>query len=77
MNTPQSSHATPGPAATPDPALRPEVLALLRCPETGQPLKLDGLTLVTPDGARRYPIRDGLPVLVPQDIQPQSAPPQA
>lgn len=76
MNPPPSSHATPEPTAA-APALRPEVLALLRCPETGQRLKLEGSELVSADGARRYPIRDGLPVLVPQDIQPQSAPPQA
>jgi ubiquinone/menaquinone biosynthesis C-methylase UbiE len=30
----------------------------LRCPATGQSLRLDGNQLVTPDGARRYPVTE-------------------
>lgn len=57
------------PARTGAEPLRPEVLGLLRCPVTGQRLTLapDGRSLVTPDGTRRYPIRDGLPVLTPTE----------
>ena len=41
------------------------ILPLLRCPETGQPLVRDGDTLRTPDGARRWPLVAGRPVLFP------------
>jgi SAM-dependent methyltransferase/uncharacterized protein YbaR (Trm112 family) len=36
----------------------------LRCPATGRPLVRDGAVLRTPDGARSYPIVDGVPILV-------------
>ncbi len=69
----------PGPAGPTFPAgpraIAPEVLALLRCPVTGQALALagDGSALVTPDGSRRYPIRDGLPLLTPAEPAPAQA----
>ena len=58
-------------------SLSDEVLALLRCPETGQALRapregeLDAFdgefpegAWITEDGSRAYPVRDGFPVLV-------------
>ena len=62
--------------------IAPELLELLRCPETMQPLReappellerlrvgqtepLDG-ALVREDGAVAYPVRNGLPVLLPE-----------
>jgi SAM-dependent methyltransferase len=36
----------------------------LICPDTRQSLELNGDALVTPDGSRRYPISDGVPMLV-------------
>lgn len=59
-------------------SLSDDILAMLVCPETRQPLhrasgeELAGWTspepfegaLVTADGARAYPVRDGFPVLV-------------
>jgi SAM-dependent methyltransferase len=36
----------------------------LRCPATGARLRREGAELKTDDGARRYPIVDGVPVLV-------------
>ena len=36
----------------------------LRCPETGAPFIRDGAVLRTADGVHRYPIVDGVPVLV-------------
>jgi uncharacterized protein YbaR (Trm112 family) len=45
------------------------VLALLRCPATGQTLRevIEGERheLVTEDGTRRYPVVGGVPMLVP------------
>ena len=59
--------------------MSPELLALLRCPLTMQPLRvappellarlpesLDA-ALVREDGAMVYPIRDGIPVLLPEE----------
>lgn len=52
------------------PVLRSDVLALLRCPVTGSALIQEGDELVAsaqaPDGTvPRYPIEDGIPVLLP------------
>lgn len=51
------------------PNLSSSLLAILRCPVTGSALVQDGDTLVAtvpgPDGtAPRYPIEDGIPVLL-------------
>ncbi|WP_432482175.1 Trm112 family protein [Kineococcus esterisolvens] len=72
------SAATPGPAV---PRLEPWVLELLRCPLSGEPLtpvEVDGeVFLATPAGIR-YPVADGVPVLladealdVPAHLRPQ------
>ena len=49
--------------------ISPEVLALLRCPNTGRPLELRNIggrwMLATADGRWGYPIRDGIPILLP------------
>ncbi|MEX2580882.1 MAG: Trm112 family protein [Verrucomicrobiales bacterium] len=57
--------------------LSQEVLALLRCPETRQPLReataeelarfatdLPEGAFIVEDGSRLYPVRDGFPVLI-------------
>ena len=58
-------------------AVSPELLALLRCPLTMQPLRVApaellarlsvplAAGLVREDGVVVYPIRDGIPVLLP------------
>jgi SAM-dependent methyltransferase len=56
--------------------MRTELLAILRCPQTGQPLVLqeahyaDGQIqsgwLIAQDGQHRYPIRDAIPRFVPK-----------
>lgn len=43
-----------------------KLLELLRCPVTRAPLRLEGNELVSTSDGRRYPIRDGIPVLVPE-----------
>lgn len=48
-----------------DPPVDEALLAIVRCPVTGEPLRRDGDRLVSASG-RSYPIVGGLPVLVPQ-----------
>ncbi|EMY32487.1 hypothetical protein D477_019913 [Arthrobacter crystallopoietes BAB-32] len=53
--------------------LSPELLAILRCPVTFSPLMQEGSELVaTAAGAdgvkRRYPIEQGIPLLLPPDL---------
>ena len=58
--------------------LSAEVLALLRCPVSGQPLSMAppelvkrvsggdfSQALLRADGALLYPVRDGIPILLP------------
>ena len=52
----------------------------LRCPATGARLQRDGAVLRTADGGRRYPIVDGVPILIAPDrtvfAPPASRPPR-
>lgn len=64
--------------------IAPELLALLVCPLTHQPLHIasaEGLArlrleaaLVRADGRIAYPIRDGIPVLLPEEAIPLDPP---
>jgi uncharacterized protein YbaR (Trm112 family) len=49
--------------------LTPELLALLRCPESRSPLIQDGDTLVSThaESRRRYSIEEGIPNLIIDD----------
>src|SRR5215204_6342786 len=40
---------------------------LLRCPETGQELRSDGKRLITEEGARAFPVIEGIPYLLSSD----------
>ncbi len=42
----------------------PQVLKIMRCPLTRSPLTQVGKELVSEVGALRYPIRDGIPILL-------------
>jgi len=58
--------------------LRDELLSLLTCPETGEPLTgWDGTasegTLTAPSSGRQYPVRDGIPCLLPAALQSDAA----
>ncbi|MFA7238093.1 MAG: Trm112 family protein [Phycisphaeraceae bacterium] len=44
--------------------LDPELLNILICPLTRSKLRLEGDELVAETGGLRYPIRDGIPVLL-------------
>ena len=58
--------------------IAPELLALLVCPLTHLPLREAGeellarlhldAALVRADGAAAYPIRNGIPVLLPEEV---------
>ena len=42
-----------------------DLLAILVCPVTRSPLRLQGDELVGTKGGLRYPVREGIPVLLP------------
>ncbi|MEM9252109.1 MAG: Trm112 family protein [Planctomycetota bacterium] len=56
----------PAPSHSPsaEPAIDAELLAILVCPLTRSPLRQEGSELVAEVGGLRYPIRDGIPVLL-------------
>jgi uncharacterized protein YbaR (Trm112 family) len=45
------------------------LLALLVCPVDRAPVDRDGSVLVCPRCGRRYPIRDGIPVMLAQEAE--------
>jgi len=47
----------------------PRLLELLVCPLTHSKLHLDGAALIAEIGGLRYPIRDGIPILLPHEAQ--------
>jgi uncharacterized protein YbaR (Trm112 family) len=47
--------------------MSPELLKLLRCPITHSSLRQEGDWLIAEQGGRRYPIRDGIPVMLPEE----------
>ena len=51
--------------------LDPDFLKILRCPISRKPLRLDGDWLISTDKKtrRRYPIRDGIPVLMKNESE--------
>lgn len=53
----------PGTMTEPN-TIGPDVLKILRCPLTRSPLELQGEELVATVGGLRYPIRDGIPILL-------------
>ncbi len=44
--------------------LDPDVLKIMRCPLTRSPLEQRGDELIAQIGGLRYPIRDGIPILL-------------
>ncbi len=47
----------------------PELLSILRCPLTRSPLRQEGNFLVAEVGGLRYPVRDGIPVMLIEEAQ--------
>jgi uncharacterized protein YbaR (Trm112 family) len=54
---------------SPNNQLRPEILAILRCPLTRSPLRQDGDWLIAEVGGLAYPVRDGIPVMLPEEAK--------
>ena len=52
-------------------SLDPELLKILACPESKAPLVLVGNWLYStdPNTRRRYPIRDGIPIMLPEEAR--------
>lgn len=48
----------------------PRLLDILRCPSSGLALKIDGNSLVSVDGSKRYPVVDGIPCLITDSAEP-------
>jgi uncharacterized protein YbaR (Trm112 family) len=46
-----------------------ELLEILACPLDKQPVDLDGDRLVCRSCGRRYPIRDGIPVMLVEEAE--------
>jgi uncharacterized protein len=49
--------------------LDPAVLKILVCPLTRSPLVLEGEELVATKGGLRYPVRDGIPVMLMEEAK--------
>ena len=49
--------------------LSPDLMAMLRCPLTHSPLRQDGDFLVAEVGGLRYPVRDGIPVMLIEEAK--------
>jgi uncharacterized protein YbaR (Trm112 family) len=47
----------------------PELLSILRCPLTRSSLRQEGNFLVAEVGGLRYPVRDGIPVMLIEEAQ--------
>lgn len=60
-------------ASDPTPAvanmLTPNLLKVLRCPLTRSPLRVEGDELVAERGGLRYPVRNGIPVLLVEEAK--------
>ena len=46
-----------------------QLIEMLRCPITLSPLRLEGDELVADVGGLRYPVRDGVPVMLPEEAK--------
>jgi hypothetical protein len=55
--------------STPIQVLDEETLSLLRCPVTRSRLRVEGLFLVGEVGGLRYPVREGIPVLLAEEAK--------
>jgi uncharacterized protein YbaR (Trm112 family) len=57
------------PPSTESNQLRAEILTILRCPITRSPLRQEGDWLIAEVGGLQYPVRDGIPVMLPEEAK--------
>jgi uncharacterized protein len=50
-------------------SIDPQLLEILRCPLTHSKLRQEGAHLVAEVGGLRYPIRDGIPVMLIEEAE--------
>jgi uncharacterized protein YbaR (Trm112 family) len=50
-------------------AIDPELLAILACPVDHAPVSDEGSSLVCTGCGRRYPVRDGIPVMLVDEAE--------
>ncbi|MCC6240038.1 MAG: Trm112 family protein [Phycisphaerales bacterium] len=55
------------PAPTRTNVIDPELLSILRCPLTLSALHQEGDWLIAEQGGLRYPVRDGIPVMLMEE----------
>ena len=61
--------ASPNNEATKSNAIDPELLSILRCPLTRSKLRQEGDFLIAEVGGLRYPVRDGIPVMLVEEAE--------
>jgi len=50
-------------------SIDPELLDILRCPVTRSRLRAEGDFLIAEVGGLAYPVRDGIPVMLPEEAK--------
>ncbi|MGF1633871.1 MAG: Trm112 family protein [Phycisphaerae bacterium] len=64
---PSDTPENPGTPASEADDMFTQTLRMLRCPLTLSPLRHEGDELIAETGGLRYPIRDGIPVMLPEE----------
>jgi uncharacterized protein len=55
--------------ATPPQTLDEDTISILRCPVTHSPLRLEDGFLVSEIGGLKYPVRNGIPIMLPEEAR--------
>ncbi|KQW19462.1 hypothetical protein ASC80_19010 [Afipia sp. Root123D2] len=60
------------PPERPEAAVDPKLLEILVCPQTKGPLEFDSVRqeLISRSAKLAYPIRDGIPIMLPEEARP-------
>lgn len=61
--------SSPPPTSEPVNRFDPSLLQILRCPVTRSRLRLEDDWLIAETGGLAYPIRDGIPVMLPESAR--------
>ena len=51
--------------------IAPELLSILACPADHAPVRDETTHLVCTNCGRRYPVRDGIPVMLVDEVEPR------